>query len=168
MKTVVLGIGNILLRDEGVGVRVVERLAAQQPASTNSDRDEIDYLDGGTLSFTLAAPIGEADRMIVIDASNLDAPPGTVTSFHDDAMDAFLGSRKRSVHEIGLLDLIDMARMSRDLPARRSLVAIQPGIVDWGDQLSTEVEDAADTACEIVRSLIDEWNRQHDGSNPEL
>ena len=102
MKTTILGIGNSLLRDEGVGVHVLKALRASLP-----ENDSLSFVDGGTLSFTLAAEIEQTDRLIVIDAAQLHEPPGTVRCFVDAEMDAFLGSCKRSVHEVGLLDLFE-------------------------------------------------------------
>lgn len=155
MKIMVMGIGNVLLRDEGVGVRVAERLADEFRDTTVED--ELEILDGGTLSFTLAANVGSADRMIVIDAARLDEPPGTLRTFIDADMDAFLGTRKRSVHEVGLLDLMDMARLTGDLPAQRALVGIQPEAIDWGSELTPRVAARVEDACRIVRSLIIRW-----------
>ena len=66
MKTLVLGIGNTLLSDEGVGIHVLQALAAESPLP-----DDVELLDGGTLSFTLAGPIEEADALIVVDAANI-------------------------------------------------------------------------------------------------
>ena len=72
-RTLVLGIGNTLLADEGVGVHSLEALRRQY-----ADFADIEFLDGGTLSFTLAGPVGECDELIVFDAANLNAAPGTV------------------------------------------------------------------------------------------
>ena len=101
MTILVLGIGNTLLADEGVGIVAMRELETQFGA-----REDMEFLDGGTLSFTLAVPISECDALLVIDAAELGAAPGTVRSFEGEAMDQFLGeNRKSSVHEVGLLDL---------------------------------------------------------------
>jgi hydrogenase maturation protease len=102
MKILVLGIGNTLLADEGAGIVAMRELEARFWT-----RGEIEFLDGGTLSFTLAVPISECTALLVIDAAELGAAPGTVRSFEGDEMDRFLGeNRKSSVHEVGLLDLM--------------------------------------------------------------
>ena len=72
MKILVLGIGNTLLSDEGVGIHVLHALSAGEPLP-----DEVELLDGGTLSFTLAGPIQDADALIVVDAANINALPGS-------------------------------------------------------------------------------------------
>ncbi|PWB58994.1 MAG: peptidase M52, partial [Nitrosomonadales bacterium] len=125
----VLGIGNTLLQDEGAGVHAMRQLQSEF-----ADYAGIEFVDGGTLSFSLAGPIGEAECLLVIDAAELGDKPGTVRVFRDAEMDRFLGAnRKRSVHEAGLLDLLAVAHLTDSLPSRRALVGIQPGVLDWGE-----------------------------------
>jgi hydrogenase maturation protease len=153
-RTLVLGIGNTLLGDEGAGVYAVRALAADQ-----GERPDIAFVDGGTLSFTLAAPIEEADQLIVIDAAQLKADAGTVRVFEGGEMDAFLGAnRKRSVHEVGLIDLMAIARLTDALPARRALIGIQPQYVDWAEQPTAAVAAAIPHACEQALALIRRWS----------
>ncbi len=128
-KTLVLGIGNTLLSDEGVGVHMLDWMQTHHPEIT-----DIDYLDGGTLSFTLAPYIEDADNLIVVDAAELQATPGTLQVFRGDEMDRFAGKTKRSVHEVSLGDLLAIAHLTGCVPANRALVAIQPQEVDWGEQ----------------------------------
>ncbi|MEW5792434.1 MAG: hydrogenase maturation protease [Pseudomonadota bacterium] len=120
-------------------------------------RPEVECLDGGTLSFTLAGAIGEAARLIVIDATELLAPPGIVRVFEDADMDRFLGgNRKRSVHDVGLLDLLAVACLGQ-LPVRRALIGIQPAVLDWDGAPSPAVAAAIPQACAIAKSLIGRW-----------
>ena len=114
-RTLVMGIGNILLKDEGAGVRIVERLAELNP-----DAPDIVWLDGGTLSFTLAPEVEASRNLIVVDVTQLKSPAGTVQVFEDGEVDRMLGSAGRSVHEIGIMDLMDMARLAERLPGRSS------------------------------------------------
>jgi hydrogenase maturation protease len=149
----VLGIGNILLSDDGAGVKVADYL-----------RDElsglgVDVIDGGTLSYTLLPLIEDATVLIAIDAGQVDSDPGTVQVFEGAAMDEYLARRPSgTVHEVGLADLMDMARLRDALPERRALVAIQPSSVDWGDSLTPEVEKAVPTAATHVRRLLGAWS----------
>src|SRR4030065_1407287 len=100
MHTLGLGIGNTLLRDEGIGIHV---LRALEPELANWP--DVTLLDGGTLSFTLAGPIEDADALIVVDAANIKSKPGEGTLLKGDAMDAFLiGNRKSTEHEVGVTD----------------------------------------------------------------
>jgi hydrogenase maturation protease len=155
MKTLVLGIGNTLLADEGVGVHVIDSLRQGQLAT----RGDIDLVDGGTLSFTLAGPIQDADALIVIDAAQLKSEPGTVQVFQGEAMDHFLlANRNSSVHEVGLTDLRAIAILAGHWPERRALVAIQPRLLDWGEYPTEAVAAAIPLACERVESLLREWS----------
>lgn len=153
MRTLVLGIGNSLLADEGVGIHVIRALEG-----VFGPADGVELLDGGTLSFTLAGPIGEAQALIVVDAAQIRQTPGSMQVFEGEAMDRFLlGNRKSSVHEVGLVDLMSIAKLTDCWPARRALVAIQPAKVDWGDAPTAEVAAAMPRACERIRALIGEW-----------
>jgi hydrogenase maturation protease len=154
-RTVVLGVGNTLLRDEGAGVHVVERLRCQYP-----DLAGVDFLDGGTLSFTLAGAMAGAEQLIIIDAAELDSPPGTLALYRDGEMDAYLGhGKRRSVHEVSLLDLLAIATLTDALPARRALIGIQPGTVDWGEAPTGAVAAAIPLACDMTLDLIREWRQ---------
>ena len=153
MKTLVLGIGNTLLSDEGVGIHVLRALAAEAPLL-----EDVELMDGGTLSFTLAGPIEDAEALIVVDAANIRRAPGEWQVFEGEAMDAFLlGNRKSSVHEVGLTDLRAIAILAGHWPERRAMVAIQPRVVDWGEHPSAEVADAIAPACAAIRNLIETW-----------
>ena len=116
-NTLVLGIGNTLLSDEGLGVHLLNYLRVNYP-----DLPGVTYLDGGTLSFTLATAIEDCDNLVVLDAAQLDAGPGTVRLLVGADMDAFIGHGKRSVHEVGLSDLMDALRLRGDLPGHRALI----------------------------------------------
>lgn len=155
MKTVVLGIGNKLLSDEGVGLHVLNVLHETYPATA-----EVEYLDGGTLSFTLAGAISDADNLIVIDAAQLKGKAGDVACFVNQEMDDFLGSCKRSVHEIGLLDLLDISRLTESLPANRALIGIQPDKIDWGDDLTEYVAAAVPIAVQHAVDLLQQWQNR--------
>lgn len=157
MKTIILGVGNTLLSDEGVGIHVLDALA-----KSDMPREDIDLIDGGTLSFTLAVAIEEADNLIVVDAAQLKSPPGTLRLFKGEEMDRFLmGQKKSSVHEVGLTDLMAIARLTERWPEKRALVAIQPEKLDWGDAPTAQVQLAIPEACRQIEALLEEWNVLH-------
>ena len=154
MRTLILGIGNTLLTDEGVGLHVVQALTPDFDG-----HPDITLLDGGTLSFTLAGPIEEAEALIVVDAANIRSAPGTWKLFEGEAMDAFLlGNRKSTVHEVGLTDLRAIAILAGHWPERRALLAIQPEIVDWGEQPTPAVAAAIPPVCAAIHGLLERWN----------
>lgn len=153
VKALVLGIGNTLLGDEGAGVHAVRALQASQPP-----RPGVEFMDGGTLSFSLATAIEESDHLIVIDAAEMGDRPGTVRLFANEEMDRFLGSNRRhSVHEVGLLDLVALAHLAGRLPRQRALIGIQPQQLDWSETTSAAVTLAIPAACAIAIDLVRGW-----------
>lgn len=154
-KTLILGIGNTLLSDEGAGIHMLDFLARH-----HADLPGVDCIDGGTLSFTLAAWIEAADNLIVIDAADLEAEPGTIELFTGPAMDRFAGRTKRSVHEVSLGDLLAIAHLTDALPENRALVGIQPQHIDWGSSLSEPVRRALPQAARTVVELVRQWQPQ--------
>lgn len=152
-QTLILGIGNTLLTDEGVGVHVINSLQ-----SDSADDQDITYVDGGTLSFTLADPIESCDRLIVVDASEINAKPGSVRVFENEDMDHFITTgNKKSVHEVGLVDVMSIALLAGNLPAKRALIGIQPDSMDWGSEPTQVVQEAIPVACQQVRELLQRW-----------
>lgn len=153
-NTLLLGIGNTLLCDEGAGIHALNLLQLYHPGLPN-----LTYIDGGTLSFTLAAYIEDCDNLIVFDAAELKAPAGTVKAMTGDDMDRFLGAARRSPHEVGLLDLFDIARLTESLPARRALIGIQPANIGWGMAPTAAVERALPMAVDEAIILLKSWNQ---------
>lgn len=153
MSTLVLGIGNTLLSDEGAGVHATRYLLDHYP-----DLPDTSYLDGGTLSFTLAGHIENSQNLIVIDAAQLNDTPGTVRTFIGQEMDDYLNAQtKRSVHEVGLIDLMAIVRLTGRLPDNRALIAIQPESIDWGESPTEQVQAVIPAVCRKARQLIEEW-----------
>lgn len=153
MKILVLGIGNTLLTDEGVGI-----VAMRELETRFGKHEDMEFLDGGTLSFTLAVPISECNALLVIDAAELGAAPGTVRSFVGDEMDRFLGeNHKSSVHEVGLLDLRSISLLTGHWPEQRALIGVQPEVVGWGETLTSLVAAAMPEVCKIAADIIDRF-----------
>ena len=153
-NTLLLGIGNTLLSDEGAGIHALNLFQSYHPGLPN-----LTYIDGGTLSFTLAAFIEDCDNLIVFDAAELKAPAGTVRAMVGPDMDAFLGAARRSPHEVGLLDLFDIARLTEALPGNRALIGIQPLHIGWGMSPTDPVGKALRGAVHLAEKLLVQWNQ---------
>ena len=152
-RILVLGIGNRLMSDDGVGSQAAIRLAAEtlgQPGIT--------CVDGGTLGHLLVGHIEAADDLIVIDAAQMRAVPGEVRVLQGEEMDGFLATHpNRSIHEVGLSDLMDMALLGGHLPRRRALIAVQPMETDWGVELSAPLAESLPLVCAKALELIESW-----------
>jgi hydrogenase maturation protease len=152
-RVVVLGIGNVLLGDEGAGVHAMRALEREC-----SGIDGVAFVDGGTLGLTLATLIDAPDALVVLDAARMRSAPGTVAVFEGEAMDAFLGGpRHCSAHEAGLADVMVLAALEGRLPARRALVGIEPAAFDWSLEPSEDVMHALPQACRAARDFIERW-----------
>lgn len=149
----VLGLGNVLLSDEAVGVRVVEHLR-----TLPSDQTEgLNLMDGGTMGLSLLVAMEDADAMIIIDAAVLNKDPGAVGIFEGADMDHFLRHRGRSPHDIGLDDILDGLRLREAVPDNRALVGIQPQDLRVGEDLTPNVQDAVPTAAQAVLDIVSSW-----------
>lgn len=154
-KVLILGVGNTLLTDEGVGVHTASALALEL-----GHRDDLVFLDGGTLSFTLAPTIADCAGLIVIDTAALDGPPGAVVTLEGAEMDRFLANGpKTSVHEVSLGEVLAMTLAQDRLPARRALIGVKPQNFDWGTEPTAEVAAAIPVACAAARACIEAWTR---------
>jgi len=148
----ILGLGNRLLCDDGVGPLVVGLLAA----ATSVD-EAVEFRDGGTVGLSLLPGIEDAAAFIAVDAAKFGAVPGTVRVFEGRAMDEQLGGRKRSAHEVALADLMAAAALSNRLPVRRALVAVEPASTALGLEPTAAVAAAIPRMCTAVNELLAQW-----------
>ncbi|MBD3728203.1 MAG: HyaD/HybD family hydrogenase maturation endopeptidase [Sphingomonadales bacterium] len=153
MSTVlILGIGNTLQADDGVGVHVV---AALEKMDLPGD---VAFRDGGTIGLSLLAEIEDCDSLVVVDAMKLDAKPGTIALYEGDEIQAQLGGKKRTAHEVAVSDLLAAAALMGCTPRHMALVGIQPGRVGWGLEAEGAVAEAIPRACAMVRDLLEKWH----------
>ena len=156
-RCAVLGIGNPLMADDGLGIHVVQALG-KRAECFGAATGRVDLIDGGTLGYLLIDRLAGYDALIVIDAANLRAASGSVRVLCNDDLEAFLSDRSAtSVHEVSLIDLLQMLRMSNEAPASLALVGVQPAVIDWSTDLSPEVAPSVDRACDEVRRLVNAW-----------
>lgn len=150
-KTLVLGLGNILLGDEGVGVRVVERLLALYDFPQGTQ-----VMDGGTLALDLLPYVEDAERLLVIDAVDIRAEPGMVVRIADEEVPAFL-SVKVSSHQMGLADILAAARLRGHFPSQLVLRGVQPGVTDTTLALSPRVAAQVNVLVDAVLGDLSQW-----------
>lgn len=154
MKQVaVLGIGNTLLTDDGIGVHAVRWLEERG----YGERHGIRLIDAGTLSFTLAVEIENVSHLIVIDALRKRSPPGRVHVLRGSEIDHHLAHAASSVHEVGLGDLLHIARLSGRMPAEIALIGIEPAEIGWGDCPGPAALAALPAVGRNVEALLADW-----------
>ena len=153
----VLGLGNVLQGDDGAGIHVIRELQDQQDGAGPELPGEVVLRDGGTIGLSLLAEIEECAVLIVVDAMEMGAEPGTIGVFEDLQIKAQLSGKKRSAHEVALADLLAAAELTGSLPARLALVGIQPGRIGWSLEADPQVAAAIPQACGAVTGLIERW-----------
>ena len=153
-KVLVMGVGNTLLQDDGIGVHVTESLKASYSTQ------DIDILDGGTIGLSLLPEIEDADAVIIIDASEIGERPGSMRIFRNAEIDQQLSGKKKTVHEVAVSDLFSAAAIRGRCPAERALIAIQPGSTDLGLEMTADVQAAIPGACEAVNSITHKWRNE--------
>lgn len=147
----VLGLGNILLRDEGLGVRVVERLSKEY-----SFPDEVFLLDGGTGAFFLLPYLERAERVLIVDAVKLGNPAGSIVELTLEEC-LLLPQEKVSLHEIGLPDLLSLLKLRGKTFRDFVLIGVEPAVIAPGETLSEEVERGLPEVIERVLVKLSAW-----------
>ncbi len=147
MSILVLGIGNVLLSDEGVGVMAVAELQKRyrMPA-------DVELLDGGTAGFELLTYIRDKTHLIIIDALKSGHSPGAVIRLAGAAVPSAFVTRI-SPHQLGLSDVLAAARLNGEMPANLVLFGVEPKSLDTGCTLSKEVSAAFE---ELLSRVINE------------
>ena len=156
MNALILGIGNILLHDEGVGVRAIEEL--EQRFSFPAG---VELVDGGTCGLELRDTICGRDLLLIIDAMKHGGPPGTVYRLDDHQVPAHFHSRI-SPHQLGISDLLATISLTGSLPPRMILLGVEPADLSTGLGLSPEVAGGLE---KVVRAVVEELAGQ--GMRPE-
>jgi len=154
-KILVLGIGNFLMGDEGVGVHLAQQMEKMElPAG-------VDALDGGTGGFGLLGLFDEYDHVIVVDATMDGQPAGTLRLTRPRFASDF--PRTLSVHDVGLKDMIEalyLTRAPEELPQIYLITISIEEIVPMTVALSPPVADAIDKAITFVKQLIDKIRKE--------
>jgi hydrogenase maturation protease len=144
MDILVLGVGNLLLSDEGVGVRALEEFERQFGTP-----EGVELLDGGTSGMELLYYIRDRDVLIIIDAITCGKPPGSIIRIEGERVPA-LFQKKISPHQLGLSDLMAAARLTDSLPAKVVLFGIEPKELGTGLEMSGEVGGALEELALLV------------------
>lgn len=132
-RTVVIGVGNPLMGDDGIGLAALERLRAWE------FEPFVELVDGGTWGMNLLRFVEEARRLLILDAIEAGQTPGTPVTLEGDEIPRFL-STKLSPHQIELREVLALAELRATLPEETVALGLQPGPIEMSEQLSPEVE----------------------------
>ncbi len=151
IRTLVLGVGNLILCDEGVGLRVVEKLVTQYDLPPT-----VQVLDGGTLGMDLLYYLEGIKNLLIIDAVEMEAKPGSLRRLEGDEVPSFL-TLKMSPHQIGIPDMLFAAKLKGIFPENIVLWGVQPELLKVGLELSPAVEARVDTLIDRVIEQLQIW-----------
>jgi hydrogenase maturation protease len=147
----ILGLGNLLLQDEGVGIHAVRALEAGQAGPLPSN---VRTLDGGTGGFHLVGEIQESEHVIMVDATLDGKPPGTVTLLEPRYASDF--PPLLSAHEVGLRDMIESMMLTGDVPRIHLITISAANINEIGMELTPAVQAAIPEVLTIIKTLLGE------------
>lgn len=143
-RTVVLGIGNVLMSDEGVGVHAVKTLVQQYELA-----EDVEAIDGGTTGMELLPELEGVDLLLIIDAIRIGQSPATVVRLEGDQVPAFFKT-KLSPHQVGLSDVLAALAFKGSAPGRVVLIGVQPVTLSLGMELSPEVKARLDEVVSLA------------------
>jgi hydrogenase maturation protease len=148
-ETVVIGLGNVILSDDGLGVHAVRRLRHGYSLS-----DRVELIEGGTAGLLLLPHLADARRVIIVDAIDTGAPAGTLVRLPGEDW-ASVFALQITPHDVGLRDLLGAAQLSGAWPRELVLHGAQPASTAIGTELSAPVAAALDPlVCAILAELV--------------
>jgi hydrogenase maturation protease len=155
--TVVLGLGNLILSDEGVGVKAIRRLVSDARVPAN-----VTLVDGGTLGLELLSYAAEAEHLLLIDAVDVSREPGTVVRFDQAALKGLPGGA--TMHQVGAADLLSTMYLMGHEPAAIVLLGVQPASTNLGVDLTPPVEAALDRLVDAAIAELTRWGSEGESS----
>jgi len=145
-RIVVIGVGNLLMQDEGIGIHAVQALQAMDLPP------DVKLIDGGTspdlISYTHAG-----DKMIIIDAARAGGKPGTIYRFKPEDIAAGKGSLT-SAHEMGVAENLNLMTITGNQPEEVIIIGIEPAVIDWGMELSSQLQQSLPAIVQVVLKEI--------------
>jgi hydrogenase maturation protease len=151
-EIVVLGIGNLLNSDEGIGVHAVQ-------AMQRIPRERVRLLDGGTLGLNLLPIVEDATHLLLLDAVDAGQPPGTIIELDRDAIPLYTGI-KLSQHQVTFQEVLGLALVRDRLPDNLFLIGMQPDSLAIGVGLSSLAASHLPDMVSRAWAKLDEWEKE--------
>lgn len=150
-RILLLGLGNLLLRDEGLGIRALDRLQSRYDLPP-----EVACVDGGVLGLELLAYVEGLDYLLVLDAVKSGQPAGTLVRLEGEDIPQRL-SLKLSMHQITLADILALSKLRGATPPRLVVWGMEPFVLESGFGLSVGVEAQLDALVEAAVDELQQW-----------
>lgn len=146
-NTLILGIGNTVMADDGVGPAIICRLQQEY-----SFPDSVELMDGGTLGLDLLPKLENLHRLILLDAIDMGEKPGAWKRLYGDEIPVALET-KLSPHQMGVKDLLAVSQLMGHTPCEMILYGVQPGSIEMSTELTNPVQNAMET---VITAILQE------------
>ena len=153
VKILVLGVGNLVHSDDGLGVHAIQSLS-EDPRIPS----DVVLMDGGTQGLSLLPHISAFQRLLVIDAVDVGEKPGTLIRVEGKALEHLPG--KASVHQLGFADLMVALELLGESPEEIVLLGVQPLSTEWGTEVTAPVREALSRLPDLVVEQLLLWKLQ--------
>ena len=150
-KVTLIGLGNLLMRDEGVGVQAVRAVEERYEIPP-----DVEIVDGGTSGLDLLPYIEGRDRVLFVDAVNFGQEPGYIGVLENQEIPA-LFARKDSLHHLGLMDVLATAQLLDVTPRHLCLIGIQPLNLEIGLELSELLQTRMELLVAQIITKLGDW-----------
>jgi hydrogenase maturation protease len=151
-STIIIGLGNPLMSDEGIGVLLVQKLAAKF-----SDCQNVEFYDGGTGGMSLLYKIENRDKVVLIDCAKMGEQPGTIRRFTPAEVQSIKTLGHFSLHEVDILKVLELAAQFDAAPEEVVIFGIEPASLDLSPDISNILAAQIDTYLETISK---ELNKQ--------
>ncbi|MCD6393497.1 MAG: hydrogenase maturation protease [Planctomycetes bacterium] len=148
-ETIVLGLGNPLMGDEGIGIKLIEMLQ-----SASGDFPEADFVDAGTGGMSLLHLISDRRKAVIIDCAHMGTEPGTIRQFTPDHVKTVKQLTHLSLHEVDIIKVIDLARQLGECPEEIIFFGIEPETVTQQMELSNILTDRLAQYIETIKTQL--------------
>ncbi|GMV10825.1 MAG: hypothetical protein ABS52_11750 [Gemmatimonadetes bacterium SCN 70-22] len=149
--TVVIGLGNPIMGDDGFGLAALDALRALWAPTA-----EVEFVDGGTWGLSLLPVVERAERLLLLDAIECGGTPGTVVRLRDDEIPSYLMT-KVSPHQVDMREVLALAALRGRAPAEVVAIGAQPAVVELVGTLSPEVAAAVEAVAVAAVGQLEAW-----------
>ncbi|MBN1383636.1 MAG: HyaD/HybD family hydrogenase maturation endopeptidase [Elusimicrobia bacterium] len=162
IKTAVVGFGNILMGDEGIGVHVVQELqknySAHVKIDSNTTKHSIEFIDGGTAALDVLMSIGSVDKLIIIDTIKKGGRPGDIYRFHSKLVEKIfdrLEKNNTSLHDLGVIEALKIAEAIEQIPREIVFIGIEPKDIKPKMELSAAVKKEIPKIMKVILAELE-------------
>ena len=150
MHITLLGLGSLLMQDEGVGIHAVRYI------QEHYETPGLEIIDGGTGGMDLLPYIENRDHLLVVDAANFEKEPGYIGVLRDEEIPALFGV-KASLHHLGLADVLATAQLMDIAPKEICLIGVQPQTIALGLELTELIQKKLPDLVALIIKQLEEW-----------